>query len=92
MTEDSPTLSAATQRNARIGLWLFGIYCFLYAGFVGITAFSFKTMAEPIAGVDLAIIWGMGLIVAALLLAVVYMILCKPEVEQAPESNEGAKP
>jgi len=91
MAEDSPTLSAATQGNARIGLWLFGIYCFLYAGFVGITAFSFKTMAEPIVGVDLAIIWGIGLIVAALLLAVVYMFLCKPENEQPQGSDEGAK-
>jgi uncharacterized membrane protein (DUF485 family) len=63
-------------RNARLGLWFFAIYCVFYAGFMGLTAFSFTTLAKPIAGVNWAILYGMGLIVAALVLAVVYMFLC----------------
>jgi uncharacterized membrane protein (DUF485 family) len=43
---------------------------------MGLTAFSFETLAKPVAGMNWAILYGMGLIVAALVLAVVYMFLC----------------
>ena len=64
--------------NARIGLVLFFIYLFLYGGFVLLNAFSPETMEiTPIAGVNLAILYGFGLIIAALVLALVYGQLCK---------------
>jgi len=48
-------------------MFLFFIYLALYAGFVGITAFSFKSMGvEVLAGINLAVWYGLGLIVAAL--------------------------
>ena len=43
---------------------------------MGLTAFSFETLAKPVAGVNWAILYGMGLIVAAFVLAIVYMIFC----------------
>lgn len=65
------------SRNARYGLILFFIYLLFYAGFVGLSAFSRDTMKETFAGINLALWYGMGLIVAALGLAGIYMGLCR---------------
>ena len=74
--DDHPEISA---RNARYGLWLFGVYVALYAGFMGLSAFEPQLMSKtPFGGVNLAIMYGFGLIVAALVLALVYMVLCRP--------------
>jgi len=68
------------SRNARLGLVLFTVYLLLYGGFMAMNVMSPKQMAEPsLFGLNLAILWGFGLIVAALVLALLYMALCKPE-------------
>jgi uncharacterized membrane protein (DUF485 family) len=73
---------AAAPRNARIGLALFSIYFLLYGGFMGLNAFSPERMAEPaLMGVNLAIVYGFGLIIGAVLLALVYMFLCRTPVK-----------
>jgi len=87
MSSTPPPARTVRGRNARLGLWLFSIYCILYAGFMGLTAFSFETLAKPVAGVNWAILYGMGLIVAALLLAVVYMILCSKDDDGANKGD-----
>lgn len=58
---------------------LFAIYVVLYLGFMILAAFDPEAMARPtpIAGVNLAIVYGVGLIVAALLLAFVYTLVSK---------------
>ena len=73
--------------NARVGFVLFVIYLLLYGGFVFLNAFAADVMEmTPIAGVNLAILYGFGLIVAALVLALVYGFLCKEEpAEQEAE-------
>jgi len=64
---------AHIARNARLGLWLFALYLLFYAGFVGITAFRPQAMdVAVVAGVNLAIVYGFGLIVAAIVLALFY--------------------
>ena len=70
-----------TQRsNARLGLWLFAIYLALYLGFVFLSAFAPQMMEQPfVAGLNLAIVYGFGLIVGALVMALVYGMLCKRE-------------
>lgn len=71
---------AHVSPNARLGLVLFAVYLALYLGFMGIAAFNYELFAStPFGGVNLAIIYGMTLIVAALVLALIYMKLCKPE-------------
>ena len=77
-SEDHPDNHPETvSRNARNGLLLFAIYVVLYVGFMLLNAFAHERMQQPVlAGVNLAIVYGMGLIVAALLLALVYMWLC----------------
>jgi len=77
------------SRNAKFGFILFGIYLVLYGGFVLLNAFSPETMEEPgFAGVNLAVLCGFGLIVAALILALIYGTFCKTEDDQTPEENE----
>lgn len=66
--------------NARVGFVLFLVYLVLYGGFVFLSAFAADVMERtPIEGVNLAIIYGFGLIVAAFLLAILYGLLCKEE-------------
>jgi uncharacterized membrane protein (DUF485 family) len=73
---------AHVSPNARLGLVLFAVYCVLYFGFMAIATFKYDLFGSttPVGGgVNLAILYGMGLIAAALVLAVVYMLLCKRE-------------
>lgn len=70
----APTIA----RNARIGLWLFAVYVVLYAGFIVLSAFYPERMRQSaVAGVNLAIAYGFGLILGAFLLALVYMFLVR---------------
>jgi uncharacterized membrane protein (DUF485 family) len=78
------------KRNARIGLILFAVYLLLYGGFVFLNAFAPQTMEiTPIPGINLAIIYGFALIIAALVLAGVYGLLCKSGDEESSKPEEG---
>jgi uncharacterized membrane protein (DUF485 family) len=69
-----------STRNTRIGMLLFGVYLAFYSGFVGLAAFSPETMeATPLAGVNLAIWYGFGLIIAAIVLALIYGVACRKQ-------------
>lgn len=77
------------SRNARYGLILFFVYLVLYGGFVLINAFTPETMeATPFGGINLAILYGFALIVAAFLLALVYGFLCRES--QTPDAASQA--
>ncbi len=67
-----------STRHSRIGLALFALYLALYGGFVLLAAFAPAVMERtPLAGVNLAIWYGFGLIVAAILLALIYGWACR---------------
>jgi uncharacterized membrane protein (DUF485 family) len=67
-----------STRNSRIGLALFIVYSLFYSGFVLLAAFSPDTMElTPLAGVNLAIWYGFGLIIAAIVLALIYGWACR---------------
>ena len=69
-------------RNARIGLALFAVYLVLYGGFVVMNAFYPKEIARaPFGGVNLAVLYGLVLIVAAFVLALLYMYLVRRRAE-----------
>lgn len=73
----------ARQQNMRLGMGLFAVYLILYCGFVFTNAFFPNSMEwRPFGGLNLALLWGFGLILAAILLAFVYGIfsrVAKPE-------------
>jgi len=69
---------AVVVHNTRIGLGLFAVYVLLYAGFMALSAFSPALMSRPVlAGANVAVVYGFSLIFAALLLALVYMRICR---------------
>ena len=72
-SDDSPPrCEPAANRSARIGFGLFWIYVACYGGFIALVLFAPGLLsARPFGGVNLAIACGLGLIVAALVLAVV---------------------
>ncbi|QDV38633.1 DUF485 domain-containing protein [Tautonia plasticadhaerens] len=73
--DEHPDLISA---HAKAGLRLFAVYLALYGAFVGVNAFAPGVMASrPTGGLNLAVAAGLGLIVAAAVLALVYMALCK---------------
>jgi uncharacterized membrane protein (DUF485 family) len=57
---------------------MFAIYCVVYAGFVFLNVLTEGRVMQTIvfAGLNLAVVYGVGLIVFALLLALLYNFLC----------------
>ena len=74
-------------RNARYGMILFAVYLLLYAGFMLLNAFEPAVMdVIPFGGINLAIVYGFGLIGAALLLALVYGWICRSPAPLTPST------
>jgi len=71
------------SRNSRLGMTLFTVYLLLYGGFVLLNTFSPTTMeATPIEGINVAILYGFGLIISAFVLALLYGLLCGPSEDE----------
>jgi uncharacterized membrane protein (DUF485 family) len=86
----SRPIASGVSRNARLGLVLFFIYLALYVGFILFSAFAKETMAKPtLHGVNFAIVYGFALIIGALVLALIYMVLCVSEKVDVPDLTEG---
>ena len=63
------------EGRSRFGFALFWVYVLLYGGFMVLVLVRPDLLSRrPFGGVNLAIAYGMGLIVAAFVLAVVYML------------------
>ena len=80
--------------RTRIGLRLFLIYALVYVIFVGINLVS-PLMMERIVlfGMDLAVTYGIGLIIFAVVLALIYNHMCAKkefELDQAASMKEEA--
>ena len=70
----------AAEYKTRLGLWMFLVYFIAYAGFVVINSVWPQLMTKTVGGLNLAIVYGMGLIIFALVLAFIYNTLsCKAE-------------
>ncbi len=83
----------ATPYKTRLGVWMFALYSLVYASFVAISVTNVSVLeAEGMLGMNLAVVFGFGLIVVALILALIYNHLCtKKESElNAVDGDEGA--
>lgn len=68
---------SVTKRKSVLGIRLFFIYLIFYAGFVAIGVFQYELLAVPIlGGVNLALAYGIGLILFAIILGVIYNFYC----------------
>jgi uncharacterized membrane protein (DUF485 family) len=74
MPEAHPTGRA----GGALRFWLFGLYLVAYLAFVVLTAFDRALMASaPFGGANVAVLFGFGLIGAAIALALLYWWLCR---------------
>ena len=79
------------RRNARLGFVLFFVYLAFYGGFVLLNAFRPDVMEmTPLAGVNLAIWYGLALIVVALALAFIYGWFCGQTDEEESAREDAA--
>lgn len=67
----------AAPYKARVGLWMFLGYLLVYAGFVAINLIDTTIMQRTVMlGLNLATVYGFGLIILAFIEALVYNALC----------------
>lgn len=79
----------ASGFKARTGIWMFILYTVVYIGFVVINTFYPNLMASDIGSLNLAVVYGFGLILFALMLAFVYNAICSAaEEEMNPPAAE----
>lgn len=66
----------APSAGAGYAMPLFWLYLAFYAGFMVLSAFQIELMGQPVfAGLNLAIVYGLGLIGGAVLMALLYAVL-----------------
>ncbi len=66
----------ASGYKTKIGICMFILYTLCYSGFVAIGTIDPSLMEMNFGGLNLAVVYGMGLIVFAFVLAIIYNGLC----------------
>ena len=80
----------ASDAKARLGLILFIVYSIVYAGFVVINTVCPKTMGETVfLGLNLAVVYGFGLIILAIVMGLIYNAMCT-RLEKTLNTDEEA--
>jgi uncharacterized membrane protein (DUF485 family) len=73
----------ASEYKAKLGVYMFIVYVIIYAGFIFINVVSPKSMAVLVfAGLNLAIVYGFGLIVLAIIMGLIYNYLCTKKEDE----------
>jgi len=80
----------AAHFKTRIGIWMFILYSIVYLGFILICTLNPALMASDIGGSNLAIVYGFGLIIFALMLAFVYNAICTAAEEEFNDPEDEA--
>ncbi|HOU52642.1 MAG TPA: DUF485 domain-containing protein [Myxococcota bacterium] len=82
----------ASSYKARLGVWMFVIYSLVYGGFVAVNLLAPAAMeATVLMGMNLAVVYGMGLIVLALVLALVYNGFCQARERELAGTGQGGE-
>jgi uncharacterized membrane protein (DUF485 family) len=74
-----------------LGKWFFVLYTIVYAGFITINVVSPKFMSIDVGSFNVAIVYGFGLIVFAMLLALIYNHISTRVEEWANTQKENAE-
>jgi len=74
------------KKKARLGVVMFIIYTVIYAGFILINVFDNPVMRISVGDLNVAIVYGFGLIALALVLAIIYNQICT-NAEKLTEVN-----
>ncbi len=84
-------ISSEDRAKARLGLIMFGLYALVYAGFVLINTVAPKLMGAILfAGLTLAVVYGVFLILLAIVLGLIYNQAATRMETRAAGSHEGA--
>ena len=75
-TNESHDTEKAIAQKSRLGLILFFIYSAVYAGFVVIGVMEPQLLGKKIMGQNLSVLYGIGLIVLAIIMGVLYHYFC----------------
>ncbi|TWU15551.1 DUF485 domain-containing protein [Allorhodopirellula heiligendammensis] len=90
MTDPANDAPTSPSPASRLGLSLFVVYTLLYLGFVLLNAFATDTMDIVVfAGLNLAIVYGFGLILAAIAMAFVYGFALRSSGNETDTSSHG---
>jgi len=82
---------ASADYKMVIGVWMFMLYAVVYAAFVAINLLKPLWMEKTIIfGLNLAVVYGFGLIAFALVLALIYNRMCGSH-EAGSKAVEGGK-
>ncbi len=82
----------AVEYKARLGVRMFILYTAIYAGFVVVNVISPLSMEKIVFfGLNLAVVYGFGLIIFALILALIYNSMCGREEEKCRKIAENEK-
>ncbi len=81
----------ASDKKASLGIKFFFIYTLVYVGFVAINTISPKLMEKTVLmGLNLAVVYGMGLILLAIVMGLIYNHLCTG-YEDTMNNKEGER-
>lgn len=79
---------ASAEYKQTVGVWMFLLYAAVYAVFVAINLLNPLLMEKEVMfGLNLAVVYGFGLIVFALVLAMIYNAMCGSH--EAENKGEG---
>jgi uncharacterized membrane protein (DUF485 family) len=82
----------AAGYKASLGVVMFIIYSLIYTGFVLLNVISPVSMEiEVFLGMNLACVYGFGLIIIALIQALIYDGMCRKQEETLNKNEEGGK-
>jgi len=82
----------ASDWKAKLGIKLFLLYSVFYVGFVGLAIYAPAAMKTPVlAGTNLAITFGMGLILFAIILGLIYNHVCTKKEDEMNRDEEAKR-
>jgi uncharacterized membrane protein (DUF485 family) len=81
-------IDKAAAVKTRLGVTMFVVYAIFYAGFVILNTLDPTLMESVILGQSLSIIYGFGLIILAVILALIYNAIATKAEETLNEKDE----
>jgi uncharacterized membrane protein (DUF485 family) len=80
----------AAAYKTRLGVWMFFFYALFYVGFVAINLVAPALMeARVVLGLNLATAYGFGLIILALVMALIYSAMCSRREAALDDRGDG---
>ncbi|SOD14949.1 DUF485 domain-containing protein [Pedobacter xixiisoli] len=81
-----------TRQKSKLGVRLFFVYLICYAGFVALGVFNYELLSTTVfSGLNLAVVYGIGLIVFAVIMGIIYNYYCTKYEDDAERADKLTK-